>query len=78
MEQPSASSRRTLVQSASRAWTSRPDGGLVEEQHLRPAADRDRELRLALLSAGELAVGAIGERVDARAPQRLVDAQRIV
>ena len=37
------------------------DGGFVEEQHLRAAADRHRELRLALLAAGKFAVAAIGE-----------------
>ncbi len=40
-------------------------GGLIEEQQLGPADNRHGELRLALLAAGQLAVGTVGNLLDA-------------
>jgi len=39
---------------------------LIEEQQLRPAGNRHGELRLALLAAGQLAVGTVGDLLDTK------------
>ena len=42
------------------------DGRLVEEEQGRPAADRERELDLALLPSRQLRIGPMGEGLGAR------------
>ena len=67
MEQPSCSSSRTTCHSASRACTSRPTVGSSRNSSSGRPTDRQRELHLALLAAGELAVGAVGEALERQA-----------
>ena len=50
-----------------------PDGGLIEKQQFGTAADRQRELHLALLAAGEFAVGTLEQAFERQSRNHGVD-----
>ena len=77
IEQPSSTRRRIVRHMRFARLHVEPDGRLVEEQQPRPAADRDRELHLALLAGRELAVALSASAVDARQRECLLHRQRV-